>query len=126
MTYSPEMDPRIKRRGSGGTGNLVHVSFGSGTGELLGLGDVDGVGESTTALGGAGDAEELAWGPQLATARANKTISARPLIATERTGSRSKPVSVRRPVPAHRPLKSQASPCNKPSERYHQNHHRER
>ena len=63
MTYSPEMDPRIKRRGSGGTGNLVHVSFGSetaATGDPLGLGEGDSVGASVTRLVWLGDGEEVA------------------------------------------------------------------
>ena len=88
MTYSPEMDPRIKRRGSGGTGNLVHVSFGSGTGELLGLGEVDwpalGLGDSEAAPVGLADGDELACGPlQLAKAKAKKMIAALTLTATK-------------------------------------------
>ena len=63
MTYRPEMDPRIKRRGSGGTGNLVHVSFGSGTaatGDPLGLGEGDSLGASDATLDWLGDGEEVA------------------------------------------------------------------
>ncbi|HEY5034073.1 MAG TPA: hypothetical protein VIJ30_03005, partial [Candidatus Dormibacteraeota bacterium] len=51
------------------TGKVVQVSFGSGTvatGELLGLGEMDGLGET---LVGLGDPDELACGPpQLARA----------------------------------------------------------
>ena len=57
------MDPLIRRRGSRGTGSVVQVSFGSGTvatGELLGLGEVDGLGET---LVGLGDPDGLACGP---------------------------------------------------------------
>jgi len=57
------MAPLIRRSGSWATGKVVQVSFGSGTvatGELLGLGEVDGFGET---LIGLGDPDELACGP---------------------------------------------------------------
>jgi hypothetical protein len=69
------MAPLISTRGSPGAGDLMQVSFGSGTGELLGLGDVEmlatGLGEADTTLVGLGEGDKPAcWPPQPTTANA--------------------------------------------------------
>jgi pilus assembly protein CpaF len=83
----------IKRRGSRGTGNVLQLSFGSGSpaGELLGLGDSDalalGVADPALELGEGG--ELACWPEQAARASAATTTNAPALTASESSGLRA-------------------------------------